>query len=597
MRRLPPPYLNGIILLLLTAVATAVSFHKEAAWIQSRFEQTARLRQQAIFKAFNDKLLVIESMQSVFQALNAVPRPEFGNMADPFQESQPGIDAYRWIAAISGAGPRLQDFARGISRLFPEFRAWERAPSGELVPAQQRPMHYLVMPLPDGATDPYAGFDLASRVETADAIEKAIEYGSVRLSAQLDVILVRDPGNRRVIAIAPVFSKAMQGKGELLGLIAGMFNVPVVIHSALEQLEPTHIRLQVADRGDGATSNVLYQSTADHDESGLGIYQPLQPESYVASMSLGGRQWTLRVDPEPHFVAELGISSTLVTLLCGLAVSLVVPAYLAFYTRKEARLAESQALLREAQMQLLHSQKLEVIGEMTSGIAHDFSNVLQGVLAQADLAAAYAASGDRERLNAALASIPQAVDMATGLVSKLSGFSRTKRRTPTSDLQEVLQGTAVLLKPVLGSSIQLQIRTHGSCWSAVDRTDFEQVVLNLCINARDAIRVQDLHGGSVAINLEERDVKSAMCSSCGVEFSGRFVMLTVRDNGGGIPSATMQRMFDPFYTTKPEGKGTGLGLSIVHSVVHHAAGHLYVESREGQGTTFAICLPTSGTGS
>jgi signal transduction histidine kinase len=143
---------------------------------------------------------------------------------------------------------------------------------------------------------------------------------------------------------------------------------------------------------------------------------------------------------------------------------------------------------------------------------------------------------------------------------------------------------------VLGSSIQVQINTTGPCWSALDRTDFEQVVLNLCINARDAIRTHASHGGSIAIALGERDMRPTTCSSCGTEFHGRFIVLSVKDNGGGIPAPTMARMFDPFYTTKPDGKGSGLGLSIVHSVVHNAAGHLCVESNTGDGTTFTICL-------
>jgi signal transduction histidine kinase len=222
--------------------------------------------------------------------------------------------------------------------------------------------------------------------------------------------------------------------------------------------------------------------------------------------------------------------------------------------------------------------------------------VLQGVQGLADLAAALAARNDNTRLNGTLASITQAVTMGTGLVRKLSGFSvRTKRFTTACDLREVLQGTVVLLKPVLGSAIQLEIDADSACWSVVDKTDFEQVVLNLCLNARDAIRTHTRQGGSISITLGERDVESATCSSCGNGFSGRFVMLTAKDNGGGIPAQTMKRMFDPFYTTKPEGKGSGLGLSIVHSVVHTAAGHLCVESAEGQGTTFTVFLPRSGT--
>ena len=594
MRRLYPAYLSCLVLLLLTAVATAVSFQKEKAGIQSRFDQVASQRQQLISRAFTDKLLVVESMQSVFGAINDVPSPEFGNMADPFQKAQPGIDGFRWIAAVAGAGSALLDFESGLASAYPAFRAWERAPSGGEVPVLPRPVHYLVMPQPDGTIDPLAGFDLASSEAAADAIGRAVESGRVALSAQVAVPASLDQQSRRLMAFAPVFRKAGGVRGELIGLIAGLFNIPVVVQNALGDLEPASLSLRLLDMGSEASPDSLYQSldVQTDGESGFWFYRLLRPNAYVAGISLGGRPWSLRVEPGAAFVRGQGISSTLIILLCGLAMALIVPPYFAVHILKEARLAESQARLRETQVQLLHAQKLELVGEMTSGIAHDFNNVLHAVTIQADLAKALLPSRDDARLDEALQSIKDAATSGSGLVGKLSGFARSNRRqAATADLTRLLRDSATLLRPLMGSAIELQINAADNCWSAVDDTDFQQVVLNLGINARDAIQASSSRYGLVTIDLAVQGVGGLACVSCGKAFRGEYVVLKVTDNGSGISAQSLQRMFDPFYTTKAHGKGTGLGLAIVHSVVHEAGGHIGVDTSAGEGTIFTVYFP------
>jgi PAS domain S-box-containing protein len=237
------------------------------------------------------------------------------------------------------------------------------------------------------------------------------------------------------------------------------------------------------------------------------------------------------------------------------------------------------------QEQLLQSQKLEAVGRLAGGIAHDFNNVLTSIMA-----AAYALEGstrltDEERLE--VREIRVGGERAAELTSQLLAFSRKRVITVRNlDLNETVRSVATMLERVIGEDVKLVV-SPGQRLGAVraDQGQLEQILLNLAVNARDAMP----GGGTLTIETAAVDLDRGIGPA---ELPpGAYARLRVADTGVGIDAATIERIFEPFFTTKDIGRGTGLGLSTLYGIVHQHGGHVGVTSEPGQGTTFTIHLP------
>jgi PAS domain S-box-containing protein len=249
--------------------------------------------------------------------------------------------------------------------------------------------------------------------------------------------------------------------------------------------------------------------------------------------------------------------------------------------REEAERSQLEAQLRQA-------QKMEAIGHLTGGIAHDFNNILQGILGNLTLAQEHTEKKRDARLARYLERAQLSAQRARDLIQQMLTFSRGKRGAArVLALPPLVAEAAQLLRPALPSTIELETRLDpGVAAVRADPVQVEQVLLNLCINARDAM------GGAGEIALEVRSVQEpGVCTSCRQKYAGRFVELGVRDSGPGIAPEVVDRMFEPFYSTKEVGKGSGMGLSMVHGIVHEHGGHVVVDTGEGRGSLFRILLP------
>ncbi len=246
---------------------------------------------------------------------------------------------------------------------------------------------------------------------------------------------------------------------------------------------------------------------------------------------------------------------------------------------------------RRLEAQLRQAQKMEAIGQLTGGIAHDFNNILASVMGYVVLAEERASDRDDpkavEYLGQALASCRRARD----LIQQMLTFSRGGRGEPRAvDLCALVREAAPMLRASLPSTLELvqdcDPRT-APVW--VDEVQAHQVLLNLAINARDAM------GGSgiVTIGVHRREVQGAACASCRHAVAGEYVELSVADRGAGIAPELVERIFDPFFTTKAQGKGSGMGLSTVHGIVHEYGGHVIVDSTPGEGSVFRVLWPAS----
>jgi PAS domain S-box-containing protein len=243
------------------------------------------------------------------------------------------------------------------------------------------------------------------------------------------------------------------------------------------------------------------------------------------------------------------------------------------------------------QAQLLQAQKMESVGRLAGGIAHDFNNLLTVISGYSAMTLNQITPGDP--LRDSIEEVLKASDRAAELVRQLLAFSRKHALHPeTFDLNETVAGMANMLARMVGEDVRVTTRLDPSLSPVLaDRRHFGQVIINLAVNARDAMP----SGGELTIETSSALIDGP-CRRCAANVpAGRYVQLTVRDTGAGMDPRTMRLMFEPFFTTKEVGKGTGLGLATVHGIVTQSGGHIDVESEVGRGSAFHILLPAVET--
>lgn len=239
---------------------------------------------------------------------------------------------------------------------------------------------------------------------------------------------------------------------------------------------------------------------------------------------------------------------------------------------------------RTLESQLVHAQKMDAIGKLTGGIAHDFNNLLTAVLGGIGLIERRAELGEEHRK--ILGMIKRAADQGSELVRRLLAFARQQQLRPAPvDLASLHHGVNDLLSHTLGGLVELDWRLPDDGWCAfADRSQLELALMNLIINARDAMP----EGGTITIGADTREVAAG--NPLDLQ-PGRYVRLEVADEGTGIPPELVDKVLEPFFTTKPVGKGTGLGLSMVYGFARQSGGTFRITSRSGNGTRAEIWLP------
>jgi two-component system, cell cycle sensor histidine kinase and response regulator CckA len=249
--------------------------------------------------------------------------------------------------------------------------------------------------------------------------------------------------------------------------------------------------------------------------------------------------------------------------------------------------ARAEEALRRSEEQLRHAQKMEAVGRLAGGVAHDFNNVLSIILSYAEVLLETFRPSDP--VHDDIDEIRKAALRAAGLTRQLLLFSRQQVTTPkVVDLNDVLSAMSKMLQRILAEDVAFAYLPAASLGRVrVDPGHIEQVIMNLAVNARDAMPT----GGKLTIETANVVLDDSFAEAHLPAQPGRFVMLAVSDTGIGMDRATQARIFEPFFTTKPKGQGTGLGLSTVFGIVQQSGGTVFVYSEPGRGTTFKIYLP------
>jgi two-component system, cell cycle sensor histidine kinase and response regulator CckA len=242
---------------------------------------------------------------------------------------------------------------------------------------------------------------------------------------------------------------------------------------------------------------------------------------------------------------------------------------------------------KRLEAQLLQAQKMEAIGTLAGGVAHDFNNVLAVIMGYTELSLDQV--DPSLDLYANLREIQQAAGRSADLTRQLLTFARKQTVSPrVLHVNETVEGMLKMLQRLIGEAVDIVWRPRDGIWPLrMDPSQFDQILANLCVNARDAIAgVGTIAIGTQNVFLDEHD-----CAAYSDISPGRYVLMEVNDNGCGMDSATLSKIFEPFFTTKELGKGTGLGLPTVYGIVKQNDGLLNVYSEPGKGTTFEIYLP------
>jgi signal transduction histidine kinase len=287
-----------------------------------------------------------------------------------------------------------------------------------------------------------------------------------------------------------------------------------------------------------------------------------------------------------EYLADNSVALVFITLV-ALSVFVINQRALKQIENELAERRRQEAEKERLQTQLIHAQKMESIGRLAGGVAHDFNNLLTTIMGNTSMV--IAKLGVESPAASRLKDIMRAAESAATLTRQLLAFSRRQVTEPRPiDLNSHIEGIAPLLSRLIGENMRLELKLGpGAASIMADPAQVEQIVINLAANARDAMPA----GGSIVIETRKQRIDSPPPAANPIMKPGDHVVLSVSDNGTGIPANDIQHIFDPFFTTKPVGKGTGMGLAMVYGTVTNHHGLVRVESAEGKGTSFYVFLP------
>ncbi len=570
-----------------------------SAQTQAEFDIAARARFAALRSAVEVQLERVRLMRGFMQALRVDDEGTFDRAVAGTSSRDVALRALEWAPEVTAS--ERADFEARVG-----FPITERDATGAMVRAGERARYFPVTFIdPQRSNEQAVGFDVLSEARRAEAVERALRTGRIAASAPISLVQgARSNGSVRLVGLVETPTR-------LRGLVAAVVEVDAL---AAAVTDDWGIELSITDRGAGAFSSV---------ETGRRSGHAVQP--WQDTLDVGGRTWSVTLRPSSgwlsrHRATRLWVVPLLIlTLVVSTAFFILRIRHRARRLEAEAgrRRAVEQALrelngtlekrvaerteearrehaelvrarqhLEEGARQLRQAQKMEAFGQLAGGIAHDFNNMLVAVIGTADMALSDLPDGEHEGLREDLEEIKRVGQLAADLTRQLLAFSRQQALAPRPvDVSSLLRDVGGMSRRLLDASVNVHVEGIAEQrWALMDPTQLEQVLVNLVLNARDAMPAGgDLRLVAGAVDLDGEGELPA----------GAYVTIAVRDTGEGMPAEVVERIFEPFYTTKGVGHGTGLGLSTCLGIITQSGGSIAVESAPGEGSCFTLHLPAA----
>ncbi|MGX7706141.1 CHASE domain-containing protein [Methylobacterium sp. Gmos1] len=521
-----------------------------------------------------------------------------------FQALYPGFLGIGFTPAIP-ASERERFAARAAALGVPDFRVRPQSDYPVLSPI-------LFAEPPNPRNQAAIGYDVMSDPVRRDMVERARDSGQPAASARIQLVQEIDANKQAGFLVAmPVYaggtvpSDLDERRRRYLGFVFGAFRADDLFNSIVAAEAEEDAAFAIYD-GVPGEATLLHRSVGARNTTPGRLTRE-------ATIELGGRTWTVVF--EQRVSARRASALPEVGLVCGgglLASALL--AFAAFRQRRtqdeirrlnaslEARVEERTRDLRDAaeslrqageerarmEEVLRQSQKMEAVGQLTGGLAHDFNNLLAGISGALELIETRIGQGRSKDVAKYIAAAQGASKRAAALTHRLLAFSRRQTLAPRAvDANRLVDGMLDLIQRTVGPAIDVRHTGADDLWpTLVDPSQLENSLLNLCINARDAMP----EGGRIVIATENRWIDRAQAAAQDMP-EGQYLALCVSDTGTGMPPEVVARAFDPFFTTKPMGEGTGLGLSMIYGFAKQSGGQVRIVSEVGVGTTVCLYLP------
>ena len=591
------------------------STYIESEHVRQKFEVPASALAMTIGVAFDRYVEAVRSVSWLYAASTSVERDEFSAFVERSLSTRPGVQALEWIPRVA-ASQRSAYEARARDDGYRDFQITERATGGDIVTAAPRETYYPVYFIePYQGNERALGFDLGSNPARRETLDRARDTG--KPVATQRITLEREAGRRfGVLVFVPVYDGAAAPetvagrRRNLSGFVLGVLRIGDIIDAAVDVSGVNRdLDIYLFDAAAAAGQTLLHArspSLSGAQRDSLHAAAVSEGPAYSAAVDVAGRHWTLIFKPPAgdfahgFHIEAAGFAATVLVLTALLLqylvwsrnrtaqIELLVERRSRELTVTNAALEAEVAERKHIQLQLTQTQKMEAIGQLTGGIAHDFNNLLMVVDGYARRAVVRL--DDTTTVQSSLLQVLSATDKAAKLTQQLLAFSRRQiMETRVFRVADAIKELDGLLKQLVGEAAAIQFELDDDARVETDPSELGQAVVNLAINARDAMP----KGGTITIGARLVDLDAAFTEGRANIGPGRFVEVYVGDDGVGIDEATLARVFEPFFTTKGQGEGTGLGLAMVYGFAQQSGGTTEMFSTPGEGTTVSIYLPAT----
>ena len=456
------------------------------------------------------------------------------------------------------------------------------------------------------------GYDVMSDPVRRDMVERACDTGQPAASARIQLVQEIDTAKQAGFLVAmPVYAGGAvpatvdERRGLFLGFVFGAFRADDLFSSIVAAEAEEDAAFTIYD-GAPSEATLLHRSARDPSAAGA-------RHTREATLELGGRAWTVLFEsrassrsastlPEIWFVCGGGLLATALLTAAAYGQRRTQDEVRRLNASLEARVETRTRDLRSAndrlrqageergrmEEALRQSQKMEAVGQLTGGLAHDFNNLLAGISGALELMGARIGQGRLAEVDKYMVAAQGATRRAAALTHRLLAFSRRQTLDPKpTDVNRLAAGMEDLIRRTVGPAIHIEVLGASELWPAlVDPSQLENALLNLCINARDAMP----DGGGITIETANLWLDQSAARTHDVP-EGQYLSLCVSDTGTGMSPEVIAKAFEPFFTTKPLGQGTGLGLSMIYGFAQQSGGQVRISSEVGEGTTVCIYLP------